>query len=368
MKHLIKKALILVTMMIGIFTMTSCQNNKQVSLTLYPNNGNPSVTVNVNKNESLDKLISFSYDGYFFVGWYYDREFKNRVVFPTTFEEDTALYGGWHTYVNYELDETTDTYAVTSVVLPFNKIEVLREYKGKEVTIIRENAFKDNENIVQLVLPNTITTIEDNAFSNMTKLEEINLPDSITNIGKNLFVGSDNIIYDNHSGLKYIDNWLVDASECSQIEVKLKDTTIGIFEEAFKNCIEITKITIPAHLWYLGQNAFVSTNSLKEIEVSENNSNFSSLNGVLYNKDQTILIKYPSSRVNVEITIPFSVKVIEERAFDRCHNLVVINLTTNLEEIKKHAFYNCRELTTINYLTNNVKIDDEAFVDCPKLK
>lgn len=368
MKQLIKKTLFVVTILIGIFTMTSCQNEKQVSLTLYPNNGNPSVTVNVDPKESLDKLISFSYEGYFFVGWYYDSEFKNRVTFPTTFKEDTVLYGGWHTYVTYEIDETTDTYAVTGVVLPFKKIEVLNEYKGKKVTIIKENAFKDNDKIVQVVLPNTITTIENNAFSNMSKLEEINLPDSIISIGNNLFSGSDNLIYDNYNGLKYIDNWLIDASECNLQEVRLKDATIGIFEEAFKDCFDITKIIIPAHLWYLGKNAFINTNSLQEIEVSENNQYFSSLNGVLYNKDKTTLIKYPSSRVNVEITLPASVKVIGERAFDRCHNIVVITMGSNLEEIKKYAFYNCRELTTIHYQNNNVKIDKEAFIECPKLK
>ncbi len=262
----------------------------------------------------------------------------------------------------------TDSYAVSGVVLPFTTVEILSEYNGKKVTTIKEEAFKGNESIINLILPNSITTIEDNAFSNMTSLETINLPDSIISIGKNLFTGSTKIAYDNHSGLKYIDNWLIDAKDCTVQNVILKPETMGIFSEAFKNCHDIIQVTIPAHLWYLGENVFECNTSLEKIEVSEYNKVFASLKGTLYNKDMTSLIKYPSARVNVEITLPASLKTIESMAFDRCNNLQTVNITSNIQFIKKYAFYNCKELTNVNINNDIVLIDNDAFFDCPKLK
>ncbi len=368
MKRIINKLLMFVIVLVCAVTLIACTSEKIVTIVLCPNNGNPNITIGTNSEKDVDSLLTFSSYGYFFVGWYYDPEFKNRVTLPTRFEKDTVLYGGWHTYVTYELDELTDSYAVSGVVLPFTTVEILPEYNGKKVTTIKEKAFKGNESIINLVLPDSITTIEDNAFSNMTNLETINLPDSLTSIGKNIFTGSTKIAYDNHSGLKYIDNWLVDAKDCTIQNVILKPETIGIFSEAFKNCYDIIQVTIPAHLWYLGENVFECNTSLEKIEVSEYNKTFTSLNGTLYNKDMTSLIKYPSARVNVEITLPASLKNIESMAFDRCNNLKTVNITNNIQTIQKYAFYNCKELTSVNIDTDSVLIDIDAFYNCPKLK
>lgn len=360
-----KKVFLFLTLMMIIVSMSSCK--KTIKITLCPNNGNPNFSVNASKGEEVDSLVTLSHYGYFFVGWFYDSSFKNLVTFPTTFDKDTTLYGGWHTYVTYELDEVTDTYSVNSVVLPLTKIEVLATYKDKQVTTIKENVFKGNESIVQVVLPETITTIENNAFSNMTKLEDINLPDSVINMGDNLFEGSDNIIYDNTSGVKYIDNWLVDATECETQTVNVKDTTIGIFKYAFFDNQVVEKINIPSSVKFIGDYAFSYANSILEINVDENNTVYSSLNGVLYNKDKTLLIKYPSSRVNVEITLPASVEQIKTRAFENCSNLKVINIPKKVSYIKANTFSNCRVLTTINYENKNVIIESDAYNNCPEL-
>ena len=101
-------------------------------------------------------------------------------------------------------------------------------------------------------------------------------------------------------------------------------------EEKFTSRIESGSLTFEG---------FIS--SLTFIDVGINNPNYSSEEGVLFNKDKTILIRYPSGREDKTYTIPDSVTQISEQAFEGCISLTSIIIPDSVTRIGRDTFKNC---------------------------
>ena len=142
-------------------------------------------------------------------------------------------------------------------------------------------------------------------------------------------------------------------------------TSIGDF--AFENCSGLTSITIPDSVTSIGDHAFYNCSSLTSITVSENNKYFSSLNGVLFNKDKTELITYPIGNERTEYTIPDSVTSIGNFAFYNCSSLTSITIPDSVASIGNSAFYNCSSLTNIKLPDVIDIISGNTFRDCSSL-
>ncbi len=108
----------------------------------------------------------------------------------------------------------------------------------------------------------------------------------------------------------------------SLTSITIPDSVTSIEYCAFQGCSSLTSITIPNSVTSIGYNAFYGCSSLTSINVSDNNKNYSSIDGV-FNKDKTEIIKYPAKRTN--ITIPNSVTSIGDRAFYNCSSLTSNN-------------------------------------------
>ena len=91
---------------------------------------------------------------------------------------------------------------------------------------------------------------------------------------------------------------------------------------AFSDCSGLTSVTIPISVTYIGNNAFSDCSRLGNITVDPGNANYSSIDGILFNKDATSLICCPGAKTTV--TIPNSVTSIGDRAFFDCSNLEAI--------------------------------------------
>lgn len=91
---------------------------------------------------------------------------------------------------------------------------------------------------------------------------------------------------------------------------------VSIDDNAFAGCYWITRINIPASIKTIGRNVFMGCENLKEIFVDANNPYFTSDDGVLYNKEKTILIKFPAGKDASSFTIPETVKEIADDAFE----------------------------------------------------
>lgn len=170
--------------------------------------------------------------------------------------------------------------------------------------------------IKNVIVEKGVTSIGDYAFYHNGFLESINLSDSISRIG----------------------NYIISNSH-------------------------IESVAIPKSVIEIATYAFYDSN-LKSISVDENNNYYSSDdNGVLFNKDKTVLIFYPSSAELITYIIPESVTLICSEAF-RCGNLKNVIISENVNEIKDKAFYTCINLDSITIYNKEVMFGLDVFGGC----
>lgn len=141
-------------------------------------------------------------------------------------------------------------------------------------------------------------------------------------------------------------------------------TSIGY--DAFHKCESLISITIPNSVTSIGERAFASCSSLTVINVDENNPNYTSSDGILYNKDITTLICCPSKKTS--ITIPNSVTSIGEYAVAYCSSLTSIIIPNNVTSIGDEAFRDCDALTSITIPNSVTTIGECAFLRCSSIK
>lgn len=108
--------------------------------------------------------------------------------------------------------------------------------------------------------------------------------------------------------------------------------------QAFSNCKTLANITIPDSITYINDCAFVYCESLISINIDENNKNYSSVDGVLFNKIKTILIRCPEGKIAKNYAIPDSVVRLGESAFERCYSLGSVTVPGSVQSIGKDAF------------------------------
>ena len=123
---------------------------------------------------------------------------------------------------------------------------------------------------------------------------------------------------------------------------------------------------MPASVISIGTDAFLSCANLEEIIVAEGNNSYSSIDGVLYDKNKTTLLKCPDKKS--QVTIPTSVTAIENGAFTGCHGLTTIEIPNSVKSISSQAFFSCRNLTTVSIGNSVTTIENGAFSACISLE
>ena len=144
-------------------------------------------------------------------------------------------------------------------------------------------------------------------------------------------------------------------------------TVTSIGGSAFANCTSLTNVTIPNSVTSIGSGVFENCESLTSITVTSGNPNYSSENGVLFNKDKTTLILYPIGKTDISYTIPDSVTSIGRYAFAYCDSLTSVDFSDGVTTIEDAAFYSCPSLTSITIPNGVTSIGNEAFSDCSAL-
>lgn len=102
------------------------------------------------------------------------------------------------------------------------------------------------------------------------------------------------------------------------------DKVIGIGNGAFEDCRNLVSVSIPYTVTSIGSGVFKGCKSLVMISVDISNEKFSSLGGVLYSKDKSILICCPAARIGYNLLLHSGVRVIEDYAFDGNSNIALI--------------------------------------------
>lgn len=107
--------------------------------------------------------------------------------------------------------------------------------------------------------------------------------------------------------------------------------------------------------------AFYLCEGLKYIDVETDNEKYTSVDGVLFNKDKTILVQYPIGNSDTSYSVPNGVTKIDYDAFNYCVALTSITLPDSVTEIGGYAFCNCYNLTDISIPSGVTVIDEMAF-------
>ena len=273
---------------------------------------------------------------------------------------------------------------------------------------IAGGAFYGCGSLTSVTIPDSVTSIGSSAFSDCSSLTSITIPNSVTSIGEYAFSGT--ALYNDESnwenGVLYIDNHLIKAGDAISGEYIIRTGTKVIADEAFYYCGSLTSITIPDGVTRIGNRAFYYCDSLtsvtipdsvtsigdeaffyciklNQINVAPGNANYLSESGVLFNKEKTKLIVYPTEKrdttynipngvVDVsediiwgsyleKLYIPSSVKNLEYISFWRCNNLAYIEVdpaNTKFSSDGQGALYN-KDMTTLLMLP--YKLQTEAF-------
>jgi hypothetical protein len=115
------------------------------------------------------------------------------------------------------------------------------------------------------------------------------------------------------------------------------DTVIGIGNGAFEKCSSLVSVGIPETVTSIGSEVFRGCSSLVLISVDTANESYRAIGGVLYSKDKTVLICCPPARIGNNFLLDPSVRVIDDYAFEKNHNITKIlyeNSTADFECIK----------------------------------
>lgn len=149
--------------------------------------------------------------------------------------------------------------------------------------------------------------------------------------------------------------------------LSLPNTIREIQAYAFENCSGLISINIPDSVTLIDGEAFSNCTKLSGIWVDKKNSVYSSdAFGVLYNKQQTQLVRAPMNLAD-PYSIPDSVQTIGDRAFYGCANLAKIIIPDGISAIDWYAFSNCTSLSTIVLPESMTSIGSEVFRGCNKL-
>ena len=262
---------------------------------------------------------------------------------------------------------------------------------GNSVTSIGKDAFLGCASLISITIPNSVTSIENEAFEGCTSLTNITIPDSVTSIGRYAFEYCTSLssvtIPDSVTS---IDDYTFEY--CTSLtSVTIPNSVTSIGSEAFGMCTSLKSVKIPDSVTIFGYDVFWRCTSLKSIEVLDNNKNYSSIDGCLFNKYKTELITYPAGKTDSEyaipnsvtsigrssfaccpsltsITIPDSVISIGQRTFVDCTSLKSVTIPDGVTSIENSTFYGCTSLTSVTIPDSVTSIGSSAFSNCTRLK
>lgn len=269
-----------------------------------------------------------------------------RVVSKRKFKQDTE--GTENKEYAYE--------NTLSGILDFTKPVIYKD-KGWRVTEIGERALQ-RENITEVKLPEGITKIGYKAFFQTKSLQKINFPKSLRAIEQQAFYGS---------GLT---------------EVNIPGAT-AIGNAAFLSCTKMTKLTIP-NVTFLGTMCFRHCSQLKTVTVPVSANIGKSCDASLkdYNllfdlfKDRNLKIYYENNSGNVafgdcynltEAILQDGITTVPEAMFSFCGDLKNITIPASVKSVQDDAFRRCLSLTSMN-IPEVESIGNSAFLECWNLR
>ncbi len=268
-------------------------------------------------------------------------------------------------------DYSSTTYKYTPWYTSREKLTALTI--SDKITHIGDYQFKDCNKVTKLSVPGTAT-------SNMTT--------SISGVKELTITGSGPMVdYGIGSSGFYSNTMWSRSSHVTELVISDKLTSIGSYafvkmydiEEiilpksiktigisAFAYCTSLTSIDLSENIENINNLAFMYCDHLEQINVSKDNSIYTSIDGVLYNKEVSQLIICPSAKTS--INIPDSVIIIGDHAFYICNQLTSITIPESVTTIGQSAFADCTSLVSMELPNSVTTMGSSVFSGCSSLQ
>lgn len=268
-------------------------------------------------------------------------------------------------------------------------VEVPAEVDGVKITGIKEGAFSECFLLESLTLPDTITTIQDSAFYGCSVLTTLQIPDSVTTFGNGTLEACtaltdvqlpetlETLPTGTFYGCTALETITLPGHlttigqesfyQCTALkEIAFPEQLQTIETYAFQGCSTLETMEIPASCTTIGDFAFEGCAALQEILVADDNSNYQDQDGVLFNADGTVLIKYPDSYKQVDYIVPDGCTRLEDWSFTGAASLKSIDMK-NITELGEDVFFYCQSLQSIVIPESIKELPNNTFAYCTEL-
>ncbi len=247
---------------------------------------------------------------------------KLDVSWPTTAK---AFPGAWIPFISWGYGPFLGCVGLTSVTIP------------NGITSLGSATFEGCTGLTRVTFPEGVTRIDGGTFAGCISLNDVTIPDSVTNIAS----------------------------------LELEDPGPGLRQSAaypnqlgaFQGCTNLTHVTIPRNVTSIAPTTFYNCTSLKSIEVEAGNPVYKSVDGVLFNRDQSVLIMCSPGKAE-RYAIPNGVISISDYAFLGCVGLTSLDIPGSVASIGNGTFGDCIGLTSLTIPNGVTNLSDQAFSGC----
>jgi len=258
------------------------------------------VSVDSEKYVSIDGVL-FSYDMQVLVAYPAKKDGSECIVPVTVLEIVPTAFSLCRNLEAIKISPDNLNYAdIDGVLFSKDKTRLIIYPNGKKddeytvpvgTKIIGVSSFDNCLNLISIIISEGVTTIENSAFCNCKNLAELELPQSITKIG---------------------------------------------WQAPFKGCNSLAELMLP-DAYVIEYSFIIQESNLKAIKVSENNEHYSTIDGVLFDKDKTKLLLCPPG-YDGEYVVPEGVISIGFASFLYCNDLTSIILSDSVKSIGDEVF------------------------------
>jgi hypothetical protein len=259
---------------------------------------------------------------------------------------------------------------------------------GSHVTSIGDSAFYTCVSLTNVSLPSALSGIDNFGFGSCSSLTSITLPGNLTSIGIGAFSGCGltavsipNKVSNVESEAFEFCHSLINLTigqgvthlgraafyECNVTNVTIPDSVEWIEYMAFGFCTNLTTISLGRNVATIEGGAFESSSKLASILVAPFNPVYSSVDGVVFDKNRTTLLLCPEGKSG-SYTIPSGVTSIGGLALYQCARLTDVTIPDSVTNIGGAAFSYCYGLTNVTIGTGVTSIGGTGsppFSGCP---